>query len=209
MRASSAVGPAVAAVAAALWLAAGVPALAQVSGAAPPAAPATPAASAGPSGAADLFEGAGVIRAEKPMQAPDFALPSLSGDTVRLGDLAGRVVLVNFWATWCRPCVHEMPTLDRLARRLGGEGLSVLAVSMDMGPPKLVAEFVEGYGWKLPVLLDTLSDVGDRYAVRVVPTTYLIGPDGAILGRSFGPREWDSPASVALMESLLHPSEPD
>ena len=79
---------------------------------------------------------------------------------------------------------------------------------MDMGPPKRVAEFVRGYHWKLPVLLDTLSEVGDRYAVRVVPTTYLIGPDGAILGRSFGPREWDSPDAVALMESLLHPSEP-
>jgi thiol-disulfide isomerase/thioredoxin len=189
--------------AAAVGLPGGAPALAQVSGASgpdPAAAPAKPA---------DLFEGAGITRSEKTLQAPDFALPDLAGKTVRLGDLAGRLVVVNFWATWCRPCVHEMPTLDRLAKRLGPEGLSVLAVSMDMGPPKLVAEFVQGYGWTMPVLLDTLSDVGDRFAVRVVPTTYLIGPDGTILGRSFGPREWDSPASVALMESLLHPSASD
>jgi len=180
---------ALAVLALAAWLPAGAPAFAQADRAA-------------------LFERAGVAPADKPMQAPDFSLPALSGETVRLGDLAGRLVLVNFWATWCRPCVHEMPTLDRLAERLGAQGLSVLAVSMDMGPPRLVADFVRGYGWKMPVLLDTLSEVGDRYAVRVVPTTYLIGPDGAILGRAFGPRQWDGPEAMALMESLLHPSDP-
>jgi peroxiredoxin len=178
----------------ALCLAAGGPAWAQATGAG--------------TGPQDLFERAGVAPADQPLRAPGFTLPDLNGGMVSLGDLAGRLVVVNFWATWCRPCIHEMPTLDRLAKRLGGQGLSVLAVSMDTLPAARVADFVEGYGWTMPVLLDTLSEVADAYAVRVVPTTYLIAPDGAIVGRSFGPREWDSPDAVALMESLLHPSEP-
>jgi thiol-disulfide isomerase/thioredoxin len=156
-----------------------------------------------------LFERAGIAPSEKVLRAPDFALPNLAGDTVRLSDYAGRLVLVNFWATWCTPCIREMPTLEHLQQRLGEKGLTVLAVSLDMSPMKDVALFVRGWGWRLPVLVDTLNDVGDQYAVRVMPTTYVIGRDGTILGRSFGARHWDSPDAIALMESLLQPSEPN
>lgn len=155
-----------------------------------------------------LFERAGVAPSETTLQAPEFALPSLSGGTVRLADYAGRVVLLNFWATWCRPCVTEMPALERLAGRLKDQGLTVLAVSLDMTAAEEVALFVDGYGWGLPILLDPLSDVGDAYAVRVMPTTYIIGRDGTILGRSFGARAWDGAEAAALMESLLRPIQP-
>jgi thiol-disulfide isomerase/thioredoxin len=170
----------------------------------------TLAALAAPAGAtgddaqgSDLFGPAGVAPSEKVIAAPDFTLPTLKGDSLTLSDLGGRLVVLNFWATWCGPCVKEMPTLEHLRDRLGDKGLSVLAVSLDMGDPKRVADFVRGYGWRLPVLLDPLAQVGDRYAIRVMPTTYVIGPDGIIRGRSFGAKEWDTPAAVALMESLL------
>jgi len=171
---------------------------------------ATTVALAAPAGATDdaaqgpdLFGPAGVAPSEKVIPAPDFTLPTLKGDSLTLSDLGGRLVVLNFWATWCGPCVKEMPTLEHLRDRLGERGLSVLAVSLDMGDPKRVADFVRGYGWQLPILLDPLAQVGDRYAIRVMPTTYVIGPDGIIRGRSFGAKEWDTPAAVALMESLL------
>jgi peroxiredoxin len=159
-------------------------------------------------GGADLFGAAGVAPSEKVLAAPDFSLPTLDGGNEALSDLSGRLVVLNFWATWCGPCVKEMPTLDHLAARLGDRGLSVLAVSVDMGDPKRVEDFVKGYGWRLPILLDPLNQVADQYEIRVMPTTYVIGPDGNIRGRAFGAKEWDNPAAVALMESLLPAAPP-
>jgi len=163
----------------------------------------TPAAAQAAADRAELFARAGVIPSERVLTAPGFGLPALAGGTVRLGDYAGRLVVLNFWATWCRPCVKEMPALEQLQRRLGDRGLTVLAVSLDVLPEGDVAMFVNGYGWTLPVLLDPLGDVAEQYAVRAMPTTYLIGRDGTILGRSFGARTWDAPEAVALMEYLL------
>jgi len=151
----------------------------------------------------DLFARAGVMPADEAREAPDFSLSDLDGATVRLSDFGGRVVVLNFWATWCGPCVKEMPTLQRLREQLGDRGLEVLAVSVDVGDPKRVADFADGYGWRVPILLDPMSTVAGAYAVRVMPTTYVIGPDGLIRGRSFGALEWDTPAALALMESLL------
>jgi len=161
-------------------------------------------AGAGP----DLFGPAGVAPSEKVMPAPDFTLPNLAGATETLSALSGRLVVLNFWATWCGPCVKEMPTLEHLQDKLGDRGLSVLAVSLDTGDPKGVADFAKGYGWRLPILLDPMAQVADAYAIRVMPTTYVIGPDGNIRGRAFGAKEWDTPAAVALMESLLPAAPP-
>lgn len=155
-----------------------------------------------------LFERAGVAPSTQVREAPDFQLPDLAGHPVSLSDLSGNLVVLNFWATWCGPCIEEMPALERMAKRFAGRGLRVLAVSLDVGAPEEVAEFARGYGWNLPILLDPLSTVGDLYAVRVMPTTYLIGPDGTILGRSFGAREWDGADALALLETLLTRSKP-
>jgi peroxiredoxin len=174
---------------------------------------AAPALAAGetsgaPATGPDLFGPAGVAPSETVMAAPDFSLPTLEGGTQALSDLRGHVVVLNFWATWCGPCVKEMPTLANLAAKLADKGVSVLAVSVDVGDPKRVADFVQGYGWHLPILLDPMAQVADAYAIRVMPTTYVIGPDGNIRGRAFGAKEWDTPAAVALMESLLPASQP-
>ncbi len=149
------------------------------------------------------FEAAGLTPLERPQPAPAFELTDLSGKPVSLSDHRGKLVLLNFWATWCGPCVKEMPTLQRVAKTLGPQGLSVLAISLDKLPRQDVALFAHGYRWKLPILLDPAGETGDRYGVRLMPSTYLIGPDGMILAHAFGIREWDAPSTVELLTQLL------
>ncbi|MFQ5508860.1 MAG: TlpA disulfide reductase family protein [Leptospirillia bacterium] len=148
------------------------------------------------------YSRAGVAPSETVRTAPDFELPSLAGPMVQLSDFRGKIVVLNFWATWCRPCIKEMPSLEQLANSMQENGVAVLAVSLDAGPGSDVYDFVKGYGWDLQVLLDPLTEAGDAYAVRAMPTTYLISHEGTILGRSFGPRDWAGEESVALMEML-------
>jgi len=157
-----------------------------------------------PTGTVQPYQDAGLIPSETVRPAPDFSLPLLGEGPTRLSDYRGKLVLLNFWATWCRPCVKEMPALERLRDRYA-DRMEVLAVSLDVTDRDSVAAFVSGYGWKLPILTDPLNDVGDLYAVRVMPTSYLIGADGTILARAFGALAWDGPATLALFDSLLPP----
>ena len=151
----------------------------------------------------DAFIAAGLTPMDRPRPAPAFQLTNLSGNPVSLSDHQGKLVLLNFWATWCAPCVKEMPTLQHVADTLGPQGLSVLAISLDKLPQQDVAMFAHGYHWKLPILLDPSGDTGERYGVRLMPSTYLIGPDGMILAHAFGIREWDTPPTVELLSQLL------
>lgn len=155
----------------------------------------------------DTLKNAGFAPAPTAQAAPGFSLPDLSGADVHLADYAGKMVLINFWATWCAPCVVEMPTLENLGKKLGEDGLVVLAVSLDVSDTARVTDFVRGYGWQLPVLLDPLSTVGDAYSIRVMPTSYLIDRDGTILGRSFGARTWDDAETVSHFKTLLQSSD--
>ncbi|MFC3231400.1 TlpA disulfide reductase family protein [Marinibaculum pumilum] len=139
-----------------------------------------------------------------PEPAPDVAFIAADGSEMRLADLQGKVVLLNFWATWCAPCVREMPSLDRLQAELGGEDFEVLAVSVDRGGLKTAGDFLRKHEI---VNLQTASD--PRMAMfralggKVMPTTLLIGADGKILGRLEGPAEWDSPEAKALVRAAV------
>lgn len=120
--------------------------------------------------------------------APDFRLPSLTGEEVALSSLKGRPVLVNFWATWCPSCVQEVPELEAFYRRHRGEGLVLLAVNvMQRDTPETIAAFVREKGLTFPVLLDAGSEVSQRYQVAYLPTTYLIDRRGVIRFRYVGP----------------------
>jgi cytochrome c biogenesis protein CcmG, thiol:disulfide interchange protein DsbE len=143
-----------------------------------------------------------VVRAKDVEPAPDFALTALDGSRVRLRDLRGRVVLLNFWATWCAPCRDEMPALARLGVELGDRGLAVLAVNHQEAPD-VVAAFARELGVTVPVLLDSAGDVAERYRVQALPTTYLIGRDGTLAGVVLGYRRWDAPDARAYLEELL------
>lgn len=144
---------------------------------------------------------------EKPPEtrpaAAAFALPSLSGERRALGELRGRVVLVHFWATWCPPCVEELPALDALHEALSEEGLAVLAVSVDAGAPEPVRRFAEGQGLGLPVLHDPARRVADRYGVYAYPTTVIVDRAGRVVHRAPSAWNWEHPDARAWMRDLL------
>src|SRR3954470_16813228 len=118
--------------------------------------------------------------------APEFALESLDGKTVRLSDFRGKAVLVNFWATWCQPCKIEMPWFEEMQKEYGPNGFQVLGIAMDDASKEDIAKFAKDMGVNYPILLGKES-VGDSYGgVNVLPTTYFIDRDGKIITREFG-----------------------
>jgi peroxiredoxin len=118
--------------------------------------------------------------------APDFALPSLEGKTLKLSDFRGKAVLLNFWATWCEPCKIEMPWFVDLQNKYGPQGLQVLGVAMDDASPKDIAEFAQKMGVNYPIVIGK-EKVGDDYGgVQFLPSTFYIGRDGKIVNRVFG-----------------------
>lgn len=138
--------------------------------------------------------------------APDFTLPALADDaSVSLSSLRGRVVLVNFWATWCPPCEAEMPSMERLHRALAGEPFTLLAVAVD-ADPAAVRSFRERFGLTLPILYaadgSEAEAVARRYGTFQYPESFLIGPDGRIAARFVGPRDWDAAGYVERIRRL-------
>jgi len=132
----------------------------------------------------------GLQLTKEQVEAPAFTLPDLSGRKVALGDFRGRLVLLNFFATWCVPCREEMPAMERLYRRFRDQGLVVLALSVRESAGE-VGAFVQDLRLSYPVLLDGEAQVAYRFGVRPIPATYLIGGDGTLRWRAFGPRPWD------------------
>jgi cytochrome c biogenesis protein CcmG/thiol:disulfide interchange protein DsbE len=136
-------------------------------------------------------------------EAPGFRLPSLSGGEVDLASQRGKVVLVNFWATWCPPCVAEMPSLERLHRALGPVGLSVVTVSTDEDEAVL-QRFVAEHSLTLPVLKDPGGRVAeDAYRTTGYPETFVLDRGGRVLQHVVGPAEWDSAERLAYFRGLL------
>ena len=133
---------------------------------------------------------------------PDFRLPSLAGGATDLGSLRGRVVLVNFWATWCPPCVEEMPSLERLHRTLGPEGLVVVGISED-ADEKAARDFAQRLGLTFPILRDAEAQTAAAYRATGYPETFVIGRDGTLLSTFVGPAEWDTPEALGYFRGLL------
>lgn len=123
--------------------------------------------------------------------APEFSLPRLDGGQIRLSDLRGRPVLVNFWASWCAPCRSEMPALDRIAREYQPSGLVVVGVNQ-LEDPATVEQFVQEFGLSFPIALDRDGTVSRDWRVYGIPQTYLVGPDGVIRKAWVGPLAYES-----------------
>lgn len=140
---------------------------------------------------------------------PTYAATSLDGDTVSLADYRGQVVLLNVWATWCRPCVQEMPALERLHDALGAEGLTVLAVSVDAPAPGLedpneaVRAFASQLGLTFPILVDASGRIEGTFRVSGLPSTFVIDREGTLRQRILGPRPWDQPETISEIRALL------
>ena len=135
--------------------------------------------------------------------APNFRLPNLKGEEISMAGLAGKVVFINFWATWCTPCRAEMPSMEALYRDFKDKGLEILAVSSDMEGAAVVRPFVQELGLSYPTLLDPDFRVDDKYLIQSVPTTVLVDRDGVITHRLVGSRDWNAPESRDLIEKLL------
>jgi len=133
---------------------------------------------------------------------PPLELQDLHGKMHTLAEYRGKVVLVNFWATWCAPCREEMPSIERLRSSLEGRPFAVLAVNL-AEPESRIAKFLESMPLNFPVLLDREAKVARAWQAKMLPATYIIGPDGAIRYRHLGDLDWSKPqvrdAIVALM----------
>jgi thiol-disulfide isomerase/thioredoxin len=135
--------------------------------------------------------------------APDFSLPTLSGETIRLADLRGKAVLLNFWATWCVPCRTEMPTIEQVYRIYRDRGLEVVAINLD----KLSTAGVEAFLKEVPVTfriaLDPSWSSAQAYRVLGLPATYLVDRRGYVVVREVGARDWSDGVSRMAVERLL------
>ncbi len=134
--------------------------------------------------------------------APDFTLRDMNGDPVTLSSLRGKVVLVNFWATWCPPCRAEKPTMERLHHVFEGQDFVILAVNTE-NDPMAVREYLGRNPLSFPVLLDNEGRVQNLYGVFRFPESFLIGKDGMILERYIGARDWSSTEFLRYVSSLL------
>jgi peroxiredoxin len=135
--------------------------------------------------------------------APNFTFPGLDGKMVSLSDHRGRVVLVNIWATWCPPCVDEMPSMERLYKGLKDENFEILAVSIDSLGTKVVAPFMKKFNLSFPALIDTQGTIQGIYQTTGVPESFIINQEGILIERVIGPRDWAAPAVLRFFRNLI------
>jgi thiol-disulfide isomerase/thioredoxin len=154
------------------------------------------------SGTAKTFDEAGLRLLSKKVSPRDFSLSSPEGEARSLSFYKGKVVFLNFWATWCGPCRAEMPSIESLYNKYNDKGLEILAVNC-AEDKAAVFSFMESEGFSFPVLLDLDRRVSINYGVQSIPTTFLIDKDGMIILRLVGSIDWDTPKIHAALESLL------
>jgi thiol-disulfide isomerase/thioredoxin len=135
-------------------------------------------------------------------RVPDISFSDGVAHALSLNDFRGKTVLLNIWATWCGPCRKEMPALDRLQARLGGDGFQVVTLSMDRGGPGVVQKFYAETGIRhLAVFIDATGRTASTLGLIGLPGTLLIDPEENEVGRLIGPAEWDSPEMIAFLEA--------
>jgi peroxiredoxin len=163
------------------------------------------AALAGLAAAADPPEALRLTRLGPAEPAAAFSVATPDGGTLRLADLRGKVVFLNFWATWCEPCLEEMPAMERLARAYRDRGLVVLALSADREGASVVRPFLKRHALTFPVGLDPDQSVARLYRVWALPSTFILDRAGVRLFSAHGARDWDGKASLAFFDALLKP----
>lgn len=137
------------------------------------------------------------------LQAPEFSLPGLDGRMISLSDYRGKVVVVNVWATWCPPCVDEMPSLEKLYQQFKAENFTILAVSIDTAGAAAVAPFMKKHGLTFPVLLDTKLSIRTTYRTTGVPETFIVNQQGILVKKVIGPQDWAAPEVLRYIRQLL------
>ena len=135
--------------------------------------------------------------------AQDFHLLDTNGIYTRLSDYKGKVVFLNFFATWCPPCKNEMPSIQSLHNRMRGKKFEVICVSVDRGSKSKVIDFLKSGGFTFKVLLDSDGSVADKYSISAIPATFIIDKNGNVVSRVIGERDWASDSMVAELNRLI------
>jgi thiol-disulfide isomerase/thioredoxin len=148
------------------------------------------------------FKALGIIRLAKIAPMADDDLIDMKGNSVKLSDFKGKIVFLNFWTTWCPDCVFEMPDIERLHKKLGGKDLMIIALDLKESKEK-VEKFILKHDLSFKILLDEKGGMGRAFGIRSIPTTFILGRDGGLMGKAMGARNWDSRESVSLFKYLI------
>ena len=151
-----------------------------------------------------LLEAMGMAKVP-PKAAPDFSLPNIDGQQVSLQQYRGKVVFLNFWATWCIPCREEMPVLERLHQTYHAQDLAIVSIDLKESADQ-VKTFFQKHSLSFPALLDQDGSVFRDYLVAGMPTTYLIDREGTLLARGVGGRDWTRAEALQLIQELIKPT---
>ena len=135
--------------------------------------------------------------------APDFQLNNVKGEMVALNSFRGKIVLVNFWATWCGPCRAEMPSMEEIYNGFSRKEFEILAVSTDEDGLRSVVPFLEEYRFTFPVLIDDTLRINDLYGVSSIPTSVIVDRNGIVTNRFFGAVDWTDPKQKKLLTQLI------
>ena len=149
-----------------------------------------------------IFSPPGGQQLGKGTPAPNFTLPDLNGKKVSLTDYRGKVVLLNIWATWCPPCVEEMPSMEKLYQEMRGEAFEILAVSLDESGAEVVAPFMKKHKLNFPALIDSAGTLKDLFQTTGIPESLIITKEGIILEKIIGPRNWASSGAIKYFREL-------
>ncbi len=151
---------------------------------------------------ADLLRNLKLMPVAESLPAPYFSSVTPEGKKMSIDDLKGKLVILNFWATWCPPCRLEMPSMEKIYKEFKGEGLEVVAMNFMEGPEPINV-FVKENDFTFTILLDRSGKIAESYGVRALPITFLIGRRGNILARSIGYKDWHNKKTRKLISSLL------
>jgi peroxiredoxin len=144
-----------------------------------------------------------MVEFERRTPAPAFTLESLEGGPVSLADYRGRYVLVNFWATWCPPCLEEMPSLETVHQRFAGDSLGVVAISSDVEGASLVRGFIDELAITFQILLDADGRTSADYGAKNLPVTFLLDPQGRVAAAALGARDWGSHEAFSYLDEVV------
>ena len=152
---------------------------------------------------AQLFRDMFIMQIPATGDPVEIKLNDTDGGPHRLSDFRGKIVFLNFWTTWCPTCRIEMPSMEKLHQQFKNTDFAMMTINLQESVSR-VKEFFKEFKLTFTALMDTGGDVGVMFSINQIPTTYILDKKGRIIGKALGPREWDSPKSIALFERLTN-----